>query len=65
MPAGQPTIIESAIGAGALSDDDLAATSVLTLTVPAGTFTETVDLLASAQAILPLHLVRLPRWHSK
>jgi hypothetical protein len=51
IPAGQPAVIESAIGAGALSDDDMAATSVLTLTVPAGTFTETVDLLASAQAI--------------
>jgi hypothetical protein len=51
VPAGQPATIESAIGSGALSDDDLAATSVLTLTVPAGAFTETVDLLASAQAI--------------
>jgi hypothetical protein len=51
VPAGQSTIIETAIGSGALSDDDLAATSVMTLTVPAGTFTETVDLLASAQAI--------------
>jgi hypothetical protein len=51
VPSGQAIIIESAIGSGALSDDDLAATSVLTLTVPAGTFTETVDLLASAQAI--------------
>jgi len=51
VPAGQPATIESALGSGALSDDDLATTSVLTLTVPAGTFTETVDLLASAQAI--------------
>jgi hypothetical protein len=51
VPVGQPATIESAIGSGALSDNELAATSVLTLTVPAGTFTETVDLLASAQAI--------------
>jgi len=51
VAVGQPATIESAIGSGALSDDDLAATSVLTVTVPAGTFTETVDLLASAQAI--------------
>jgi hypothetical protein len=51
VAAGQPATIESAIGAGALSDDDLATTSVLTLTVPAGTFTQTVDLLASAQAV--------------
>jgi hypothetical protein len=51
VPAGQSVVIESVIGAGALSDDDLAPTSVLTLTVPTGAFTETVDLLASAQAI--------------
>jgi len=51
VPGGQAIIIESAVGSGVLSDDDLAVTSVLTLTVPAGTFTETVDLLASAQAI--------------
>jgi hypothetical protein len=51
VPAGQGAVIESAIGPGALSDDDLASTSVLTLTVPAGTFTETVDLLATARDI--------------
>jgi hypothetical protein len=51
VPGGQAIIIESAVGSGVLSDDDLAVTSVLTLTVPAGTFTETVDLLVSAQAI--------------
>jgi hypothetical protein len=51
VPDGQAIIMESAVGSGALSDNDLAATSVLTLTVSAGTFTETVDLLASAQAI--------------
>jgi hypothetical protein len=51
VPAGQGAIIETAIGPGALNDDDLASTSVLTLTVPAGAFTETVDLLATARDI--------------
>lgn len=51
VPAGQGATIESAIGPGALSDDAAAPTSVLTLTVPSGAFTETVDLLATAQDI--------------
>jgi hypothetical protein len=51
VPAGQSVVIESAIGPGALGDDDMAATSVLTLTVPSGAFTETVDLLATASDI--------------
>lgn len=47
VPAGQGIQIESAIGLGALSEDDVQSTSVLTLTVPSGTFTQTVDLIAS------------------
>lgn len=50
LPAGQAGVLESAVGAAALADNDTTPTSVLTLTVPAGTFTQTVDLLASARA---------------
>jgi len=49
LPAGQGGVLESAIGAAALSDNDITPTSVLTLTVPAGTFTQAVDLLASGR----------------
>jgi hypothetical protein len=51
VPAGQSATLESALGQGALSEDDLAPTSVMTLTVPSGAFTQTVDLSASASAI--------------
>ena len=47
LPAGQGAVVESGLGAATLSDDDIASTSAMTLTVPAGTFTQTVDLLAS------------------
>jgi hypothetical protein len=47
LPPEQGTMIESALGAAALGDNDVTATSVMTATVPAGTFTQTVDLLAS------------------
>jgi hypothetical protein len=50
LPAGQATVLESALGAAALGDNDIMPTSLLTLTVPAGTFTQTVDLLASERA---------------
>lgn len=52
VPAGQGATLESALGQAALSDDDSAPTSVMTLTVPVGTFTQTVDLLA-AERIFP------------
>jgi hypothetical protein len=51
VPAGQGATLESAVGQGALSEDDLAPTSVMTLTVPSGAFTQTVDLRASASVI--------------
>jgi hypothetical protein len=47
LASGQGITLESGLGVGAMNDDDLAATSVLTLTVPGGTFTQGVDLLAS------------------
>ena len=47
VPANQGATLESALGQAALSDDDTTPTSVLTLTVPVGTFTQTVDLLAT------------------
>jgi len=50
LAAGQGTLLESALGAAALGDNDITATSLLTLTVPTGTFTQTVDLLASERA---------------
>jgi hypothetical protein len=56
VPAGRAFIgpqggmIESAAGVVALSDDDTQPTSVVTLTVPAGAFSQTVDLLVSGRA---------------
>lgn len=50
LGAGQGGALESGIGAATLSDNDVASTSTLTVTVPPGTFTQTVDLLASARA---------------
>jgi hypothetical protein len=42
--------VESALGQG-LAGDDLQATSILTLTVPTGTFTQPVDLLVSSRTL--------------
>jgi hypothetical protein len=47
---GQGATIESAAGQFALSDDDTHATSVVTLTVPAGAFDQQVDLLVAPLA---------------
>jgi hypothetical protein len=49
LPPRQGAMLESALGAAALGDNDITPTSVLTLTVPAGTFTQTIDLLASGR----------------
>ena len=49
LPAGQGAVLESALGAAALGDNDITPTSLLTLTVPAGAFTQTIDLLASGR----------------
>ena len=51
LPAGKPTRLESAVGTGVEADDPDAPTSVLTLTVPTGAFTQTVDLSASSRMV--------------
>lgn len=44
---GQVAKLEAAVGAMAQSDDDVAATSMMTVTVPINTFGQPVDLLAA------------------
>lgn len=47
VAASAPITITGGIGAGALSDNPLAATSIVTVTVPAGAFAQPIDLLAA------------------
>jgi hypothetical protein len=48
VPPGEAAVIESAVGEQALSDDDtITSTSLVTLTVPAGAFSQQVDLLVA------------------
>lgn len=47
LPAGQAAVVESAVDLLALSDDTTQATGIVTLTVPLGTFNQTVDLLVA------------------
>lgn len=50
VPPDQTVKLESGIGAMALNDDSISATSLMTVTVPAGTFDQSVDLLAAPRA---------------
>lgn len=50
VPPGQAIKLESGIGAIAMNDDSVSATSLLTVTVPAGAFEQQVDLLAVPRA---------------
>ncbi|HEX5691435.1 MAG TPA: NosD domain-containing protein, partial [Roseiflexaceae bacterium] len=47
LAAGEGAILESALGQSAASDDDTLPSSTGTLTVPVGTFSQSVDLLIS------------------
>jgi hypothetical protein len=47
VPAGAAVMLESALGAMALSDDDVDTTSIVTLTVPLGAFDRPIDLLVA------------------
>jgi hypothetical protein len=50
LPAGAGVTVESAVGQG-LASDDIQATSIVTLSVPTGTFTQPVDLLVSSRTL--------------
>jgi hypothetical protein len=54
VPPGASAVIESAVGEQALSDDDtITSTSLVTLTVPAGAFSQQADLLVAPRETPP------------
>lgn len=50
VPPDQDAKLESGIGTMAMNDDSISATSLMTVTVPAGTFDQSVDLLAAPRS---------------